>query len=177
MIASHVLASGLPEDSGFTLAFLVGAFADSMPKGRVMFVTNLIKVGGCLLIFFNDFMQVSGVQPYWMVILAYAVVGFGAAAWWAANPAMLPLVLLATLLILFRTRKIPMGAVFLVVAAGILVVRLAAGGTDNGAPGERPYHPGYYAAFLLDPDGNNIEAVFHGEARRSAPSVEINFEG
>jgi catechol 2,3-dioxygenase-like lactoylglutathione lyase family enzyme len=52
---------------------------------------------------------------------------------------------------------------------------LAAGGRDNGAPGERPYHPGYYAAFLLDPDGNNIEAVFHGEARRSAASVEISF--
>ena len=52
---------------------------------------------------------------------------------------------------------------------------LAAGGTDNGAPGERPYHPGYYAAFLLDPDGNNIEAVFHGEAERSAPSVKITF--
>ena len=52
---------------------------------------------------------------------------------------------------------------------------LAAGGRDNGAPGERQYHPGYYAAFLLDPDGNNIEAVFHGEAKRSAPSVKINF--
>ena len=52
---------------------------------------------------------------------------------------------------------------------------LAAGGTDNGAPGERPYHPGYYAAFLLDPDGNNIEAVHHGPARRSAPSVQIDF--
>ena len=37
---------------------------------------------------------------------------------------------------------------------------LAAGGRDNGAPGERPYHPGYYAAFVLDPDGNNIEAVY-----------------
>ena len=56
------------------------------------------------------------------------------------------------------------------------VAGLAAGGTDNGAPGERPYHPGYYAAFLLDPDGNNIEAVFHGEAERSAPSVEIRFD-
>ncbi len=54
---------------------------------------------------------------------------------------------------------------------------LAAGGTDNGAPGERPYHPGYYAAFLLDPDGNNIEAVFHGEADRSAESVVVTFEG
>lgn len=52
---------------------------------------------------------------------------------------------------------------------------LAAGGTDNGPPGERPYHPGYYAAFVLDPDGNNIEAVYHGEARRSAPSVQIRF--
>ena len=52
----------------------------------------------------------------------------------------------------------------------------AAGGRDNGPPGERPhYHPGYYAAFLLDPDGNNIEAVYHGEAQRSAPSVKISF--
>ena len=40
---------------------------------------------------------------------------------------------------------------------------LAAGGRDNGAPGLRPhYHPGYYGAFVLDPDGHNIEAVFHG---------------
>jgi len=52
---------------------------------------------------------------------------------------------------------------------------LAHGGRDNGAPGERPYHPGYYAAFVLDPDGNNIEAVFHGEADRSAASVRITF--
>ncbi|TGQ86338.1 VOC family protein [Mesorhizobium sp. M8A.F.Ca.ET.208.01.1.1] len=52
---------------------------------------------------------------------------------------------------------------------------LAAGGTDNGTPGERPYHPGYYAAFLLDPDGNNIEAVHHGPAHRSAASVKITF--
>src|SRR5687768_6799470 len=53
---------------------------------------------------------------------------------------------------------------------------LANGGTDNGSPGERAqYHPGYYAAFVLDPDGNNIEAVYHGEAERSAPSVRINF--
>ncbi len=37
-----------------------------------------------------------------------------------------------------------------------------AGHRDNGGPGERPvYHPGYYAAFVLDPDGNNIEVVNH----------------
>src|SRR3989338_1803364 len=52
---------------------------------------------------------------------------------------------------------------------------LASGGQDNGPPGERTYHPGYYAAFVLDPDGNNIEAVYNGEAKRSAPSVQIRF--
>lgn len=50
---------------------------------------------------------------------------------------------------------------------------IEAGGTDNGKPGERTYHPGYYAAFVLDPDGNNLEAVFHGSAKRSAESVVI----
>jgi catechol 2,3-dioxygenase-like lactoylglutathione lyase family enzyme len=52
---------------------------------------------------------------------------------------------------------------------------LAHGGRDNGAPGPRKYHPGYYAAFVLDPDGNNIEAVYHGPAKRSAPSVKVTF--
>jgi catechol 2,3-dioxygenase-like lactoylglutathione lyase family enzyme len=52
---------------------------------------------------------------------------------------------------------------------------LAAGGTDNGSPGERAYHPGYYAAFALDPDGNNVEAVYHGPVERSAPSVVIRW--
>lgn len=50
------------------------------------------------------------------------------------------------------------------------------GGADNGGPGERPYHPGYFAAFVLDPDGNNIEAVYHGEGRRSADSITIDFQ-
>ena len=40
---------------------------------------------------------------------------------------------------------------------------MQAGGTDNGAPGLRPhYHQNYYGAFVLDPDGNNVEAVYHG---------------
>jgi catechol 2,3-dioxygenase-like lactoylglutathione lyase family enzyme len=39
---------------------------------------------------------------------------------------------------------------------------LAAGGRDHGKPGKRDFSPNYYAAFLLDPDGNNIEAVFNG---------------
>jgi catechol 2,3-dioxygenase-like lactoylglutathione lyase family enzyme len=39
---------------------------------------------------------------------------------------------------------------------------LEAGGSDNGGPGARPvYHPHYYGAFVLDPDGNNVEAVCH----------------
>jgi catechol-2,3-dioxygenase len=54
-------------------------------------------------------------------------------------------------------------------------VGVEAGGTPNGEPGERPYHPGYFAAFLLDPDGNNVEAVFHGVAKRSTPAIELEF--
>jgi catechol 2,3-dioxygenase-like lactoylglutathione lyase family enzyme len=48
------------------------------------------------------------------------------------------------------------------------VAALSAGGTDNGQPGVRDtakgYPPGYYAAFVLDPDGNNMEAVFRGDS-------------
>jgi len=54
-------------------------------------------------------------------------------------------------------------------------VGLASGGRSNGEPGLRRYHPGYYAAFLLDPDRNNVEAVYHGPHDRSAPSVVIRF--
>jgi LPLT family lysophospholipid transporter-like MFS transporter len=63
------------------LAFLVGAFADSMPKGRVMFITNTVKVVGCALILFNEFLSIGNMHAYWMVLLAYAVVGLGAAAY------------------------------------------------------------------------------------------------
>jgi catechol 2,3-dioxygenase-like lactoylglutathione lyase family enzyme len=50
---------------------------------------------------------------------------------------------------------------------------LRAGGKDNGAPEFRPYHAKYFSAFLLDPDGNNVEAVWHGEASRSAASIVV----
>ena len=52
---------------------------------------------------------------------------------------------------------------------------LAHKGKDNGKPAERTYHPEYYAAFVIDPDGNNIEFVYHGEAQRNTPSVIIEF--
>lgn len=55
-------------------------------------------------------------------------------------------------------------------------VAIAAGGKDNGPPGIRSYLRGYYAAFVFDPDGNNIEAVHYGgAASRSAESVKITF--
>jgi len=63
------------------LAFVVGALADAMPKGRVMFMTNLVKVFGCLLILFNEFLRIPALPPYWVVVFAYAVVGLGAAAY------------------------------------------------------------------------------------------------
>ena len=50
---------------------------------------------------------------------------------------------------------------------------LTAGGKDNGEPGFREYHKSYYAAFLLDPDGNNIEAVCDVGSARSDASVVV----
>jgi catechol 2,3-dioxygenase-like lactoylglutathione lyase family enzyme len=48
---------------------------------------------------------------------------------------------------------------------GFYAASIAAGGRDNGGPGLRPmYHPNYYAAFVFDPDGNNVEAVCHDPA-------------
>lgn len=54
---------------------------------------------------------------------------------------------------------------------------LASGGRDNGGPGERDYGPGYYAAFLLDPDGNNVEAIHRGSATHPGPGVLEPGEG
>ena len=63
------------------LAPFVGAFADSMPKGRVMFLTNLVKVAGCLIMFFHEALEVPGVAGFVIVLAAYSVAGFGAAAY------------------------------------------------------------------------------------------------
>jgi len=63
------------------LAAFVGAFADALPKGRVMFVTNTIKIVGCVMIFFTDYVEFAGIPGYALVLAAYAVVGFGAAAY------------------------------------------------------------------------------------------------
>jgi catechol 2,3-dioxygenase-like lactoylglutathione lyase family enzyme len=62
------------------------------------------------------------------------------------------------------------------VVARFHAAALAAGGRDNGAPGERDYHPGYYAAYAVDPDGNNVETVYHGPVERSSPSVVFRWE-
>ncbi len=66
------------------LAAFVGAFADTLPKGRVMFITNTIKIIGCALMFFYDlydYLGVLGMSPHLVVLTAYAVVGLGAAAY------------------------------------------------------------------------------------------------
>jgi MFS family permease len=63
------------------LAAFVGAFADAIPKGRVMFITNTIKIVGCVMMFFTDYVEFAGIPGYALVLAAYAVVGFGAAAY------------------------------------------------------------------------------------------------
>ena len=47
---------------------------------------------------------------------------------------------------------------------------IAAGGQDNGGPGYRDYWPGYYAAFVYDPDGNNVEAVWYDYSKAESES-------
>ena len=61
------------------LAAFVGAFADSIPKGKVMFITNTIKIIGCFVIFFFDFLNLPGNSGFWVVFAGYMVVGIGAA--------------------------------------------------------------------------------------------------
>lgn len=63
------------------LAAFVGAFADSMPKGKVMFITNAVKIGGCALMFFFDSFLPLGISAHAVVLASYAVVGLGAAAY------------------------------------------------------------------------------------------------
>lgn len=63
------------------LAAFVGAFADSFPKGKVMFCTNSIKVAGCLMMFCYGSLGLPGDYQVYLIIVAYAVVGIGAAAY------------------------------------------------------------------------------------------------
>jgi LPLT family lysophospholipid transporter-like MFS transporter len=70
----------------FTVSYVmfapfVGAFADSMPKGRVMFTTNMVKIVGCLMMFFHEYFSVPGVPGYIVVLFAYSIVGVGASAY------------------------------------------------------------------------------------------------
>src|SRR5258706_1110860 len=67
------------------LAPFVGPFADALPKGRVMFATNTIKVGGCLMMLFYSAIAGLGFEPYMVVLVAYDVVVFGVAASSPAN--------------------------------------------------------------------------------------------
>ncbi len=95
------------------LAAFVGAFADSMPKGRVMFISNGIKVAGCSLMFF-------GVHP----LAAYAVVGLGAAAYSPAKYGILTEYLPARLLVVANgwIEGLTVGAIILgTVLGGVLI--------------------------------------------------------
>lgn len=63
------------------LAAFVGAFADAKPKGKVMFLTNLIKISGCFMMFFYDLIKLPANSQVYVVFAAYALVGIGAAAY------------------------------------------------------------------------------------------------
>ncbi len=82
------------------LAAFVGAFADSIPKGMVMFVTNLIKIFGCIAMLYNDVLDIDWLPPHAIVLSAYALVGLGAAAYSPAKYGILTELLPAEKLVL-----------------------------------------------------------------------------
>ncbi len=63
------------------LAAFVGAFADSRPKGKVMFMTNTIKIAGCMVLLFSEYLTQYSAEDYYIVLAAYGLVGLGAAAY------------------------------------------------------------------------------------------------
>ena len=82
------------------LAAFVGAFADAIPKGQVMFITNLIKVFGCIAMLYNDVLEIDWLPPHVIVLSAYALVGLGAAAYSPAKYGILTELLPAEQLVL-----------------------------------------------------------------------------
>jgi len=64
------------------LAAFVGAFADAIPKGRVMFITNTIKIAGCVMMFFTDYVEFAGIPGYALVLAA--------TPWWLRRGCLLP---------------------------------------------------------------------------------------
>ncbi|MSQ53485.1 MAG: lysophospholipid transporter LplT [Betaproteobacteria bacterium] len=82
------------------LAPFVGAFADSLPKGRVMFITNTIKICGCLMMFFYSSSESLGLRSDTWVLMSYALVGLGAAAYSPAKYGILTELLPAKQLVL-----------------------------------------------------------------------------
>jgi MFS transporter, LPLT family, lysophospholipid transporter len=82
------------------LAAFVGAFADALPKGHVMFITNTIKVFGCIAMLYNDVLEVEWMPPHVIVLSAYALVGLGAAAYSPAKYGILTELLPAEKLVL-----------------------------------------------------------------------------
>lgn len=82
------------------LAPFVGAFADSLPKGRVMFITNTVKICGCFLMFFYSSSELFGLQSDTWVLMSYALVGLGAAAYSPAKYGILTELLPARQLVL-----------------------------------------------------------------------------
>jgi MFS family permease len=106
------------------LAAFVGAFADSMPKGKVMFITNTVKILGCALIFFFDSFELAGIAQYWFVLCAYAVVGLGAAAYSPAKYGILTELLPAEQLVMANgwIEGLTVGSIILgTVLGGILI--------------------------------------------------------
>jgi catechol 2,3-dioxygenase-like lactoylglutathione lyase family enzyme len=131
-----------------------GVNVSNFAKSRAFYVQALAAIGYELI---KEFPPAAGAGAAAAVEGSTQVAGFGQPPmtdfWIASGKPNVPPVHVA-----FRVSSRALVEAFYAAA-------IAAGGRDNGAPGIRAhYHPGYYGAFVLDPDGHNIEAVFHGLA-------------
>jgi len=121
----------------------IGVSVSDFEKSKRFYVQALAPIGYTLLLEFSA-AQTGGTD----------MAGFGVAPkpdfWIASGPPNVPPVHVA-----FRASSRAL-------VSAVYEAAMAAGGRDFGAPGLRPhYHPNYYGAFVLDPDGHNIEAVCH----------------
>ncbi len=106
------------------LAPFVGAFADSYPKGKVMFITNALKVVGCLLMFFYGIFGLKSTGQIILICFAYAIVGMGAAAYSPAKYGIVTEMLPPSLLVLGNSWMEGMTVISIIIGAvlgGLLI--------------------------------------------------------
>ena len=144
-------AFDVPQKLDTETAPFVGAFADALPKGQVMFITNTIKVFGCVAMLYNDVLDVEWLQPHAIVLSAYALVGLGAAAYSPAKYGILTELLPAEQLVAANGWIEGLTVCSIIIGTVIGGAGIAHAATDSGSRAPRRT----FASLFIDP-GTNV---------------------